>query len=69
MDELADLENQLRKIELDIIEAERRIPPHSTKPVVMQMLLALEDQRDELVNRIGRMSRKTLSSNASRQSQ
>ncbi len=69
MDKLTDLENQLRKIEQDIIEAERRIPPHSTKPAVMQMLLALEDERDELVNRIGRMSQKPLSSGDSIQPQ
>ncbi len=61
MGELTELENQLQKIELDIVEAERRIPPHSTKPAVMQMLLALEDERDELIERISRMRREVVS--------
>lgn len=57
LDELTDLKNRLQKIEQDIIEAKRRIPPHSTKPAVMQMLLALEDERDELLDRIARLKR------------
>lgn len=60
MDELLELENQLEKIEQDILEAKRRIPPHSTKPAVMQMLLALEDMRDELIERIRKKRRETV---------
>ena len=59
LDELTGLKNRLQKIEQDIVEAKRRIPPHSTKPAVMQMLLALEDERDELLDRIAKLNRST----------
>ncbi len=45
----SQIEKELAAVEADILEAENRLPAHSTKPSTMQMLLELEDRRDELL--------------------
>lgn len=52
MTTLVELNRELKELELRIVEAERRLPAHSTKPATMMMLLELEDERDRLLNRI-----------------
>jgi len=52
METLKDLEERLKTVDSQIKEAERRLPAHSTKPPTMMMLLELEDERDEIVQRI-----------------
>ena len=52
MDEITTLKKRFRELEAEIREAERRLPAHSTKPTTMQILLELEDERDDLVKRI-----------------
>lgn len=45
---------RLRQLEIKIEETIRRVPPHSIKPPVMIELLALEDERDMLLKKIGK---------------
>jgi hypothetical protein len=52
MNTLQELENRLKKLEDKIREAENRLPAHSTKPATMMPLLALEDERDEILKKI-----------------
>ncbi len=40
---------RLRDLEGEIKETKKRLPAHSVKPQVMIDLLALEDERDELL--------------------
>ncbi len=46
------LRQDLKKIEIEIEEQEKRIPPHSVKPQLMIDLEKLEDERDRLLNEI-----------------
>lgn len=52
---IEDLNKRLVKLEADITETEKRLPAHSVKPPVMHQLLALEDERDELLAEIARL--------------
>lgn len=52
---IEDLNKRLIKLEADIAETEKRLPAHSVKPPVMHQLLALEDERDELLAEIARL--------------
>ena len=49
------LQSRLAELELKIAETEDRLPAHSIKPPVMLDLLALEDERDDLLQRLKHM--------------
>lgn len=49
------LQSRLAELELKIAETEDRLPAHSIKPPVMLDLLALEDERDDLLQRLKQM--------------
>ena len=52
MKSLYQMENRLRELEAAIRETEARLPAHSVKPPVMMELLALEDEREALLQQI-----------------
>ncbi len=45
------MKKRLHELEEEIAETKRRLPAHSVKPPVMIDLLALEDERDQLLER------------------
>jgi hypothetical protein len=49
------LYERLRQLDTTIEETISRLPPHSIKPPVMIELLALEDERDMLLRKIGKL--------------
>jgi len=49
------LQGRLAELELKIAETEDRLPAHSIKPPVMLDLLALEDERDDLLQKLKHM--------------
>ena len=51
------IQERLAELEVLIAETEKRLPAHSTKPPVMLDLLALEDERDLLLNQLAALSR------------
>lgn len=53
------LQRKLKEVEAAIAETERRLPAHSVKPPVMHDLLALEDERDDLVRQLGKLPNKS----------
>ena len=48
----AELRRRLAALDAAIAETEERLPAHSVKPPVMHDLLALEDERDELLQEL-----------------
>lgn len=54
--EKEQLQNRLLELEEEIAETIRRLPAHSVKPPVMIDLLALEDERDILLRKLGELS-------------
>ena len=46
------LEAQLRKLEGQIKEVQRRLPAHSVKPPIMMELIALEDEHEKLLSEL-----------------
>ena len=50
------LEQRLERLNRLIEEAEARLGAHSVKPVLMQQLFELEEERDELVSQLKRLS-------------
>jgi len=46
------LQQRLRAIEAEIEEVKKRLPAHSVKPPLMMELLALEDERDALKEKL-----------------
>lgn len=52
MPTLDELKKRLNVVEAQIAETEARLPAHSIKPPIMQLLLSLEDERDALIQRI-----------------
>lgn len=46
------LRNRLARVESELAEAQRRMPAHSVKPPQMAALLALEDEREALLEQI-----------------
>jgi hypothetical protein len=58
MQTLATLQKRLAALELEIAEAQRRLPAHSVKPPVMRMLLDLEDEYDTLRQQIATLKKK-----------
>lgn len=56
LEEIEKIRNRLAELEVLIVETERRLPAHSTKPPVMMDLLALEDERDLLLKQLATLS-------------
>ena len=52
---IAEIENELKRLEDEIGEVKRRLPAHSVKPPIMMELLELEDRRDVLLKIIGKL--------------
>lgn len=52
---ITKLKKRLAELELEISETEDRLPAHSVKPPVMLDLLALEDERDSLLEELDRL--------------
>ena len=52
MADLLDLYNRLKQIELEFREARKRLPAHPVKPVRMQTLFGLEDERDTILDQL-----------------
>jgi hypothetical protein len=52
MTDKEEIEKRLVELEAEITETKKRLPAHSVKPPVMMDLLALEDERDELLARL-----------------
>ena len=50
--EKESLHERLRELEAEIAETIRRLPAHSVKPPVMIDLLALEDERDNVLKKL-----------------
>ncbi len=48
------LRARLHRVEAELAETLRRMPAHSVKPALMAVLLDLEDERDRLLDRIGK---------------
>ncbi len=53
----AALEKQRAELEAEIAEARRRLPAHSVQPMVMQMLLDLEDAYGKILQDIAALRR------------
>ena len=51
--EIDRIKDRLRQLEEEIAETMRRLPAHSVKPPVMMDLLELEDERDQLMQKLG----------------
>lgn len=49
------LRERLQELEEQIAETKRRLPAHSVKPPVMLDLLALEDERDLVLDQLERL--------------
>lgn len=45
----------LEKINEEIAEQERRIPPHSVQPAQIAALEALEEKRDEILEKLDKL--------------
>ena len=52
MKTINDLKKRLSELEEEIKETKRRLPAHSVKPPVMMDLLALEDEYDDILDKI-----------------
>ena len=52
METLESLQQRLEHLAQEIAETRKRLPAHSVKPPVMMDLLALEDEYDEIQQRI-----------------
>lgn len=50
--EKEQIRKNLQELEAAITETGKRLPAHSVKPAVMMDLLDLEDQRDELLEKL-----------------
>ncbi len=50
-----EIDSKLKALEKEITETKKRLPAHSIKPPVMMDLLALEDERDELLRERARL--------------
>ena len=57
MKTLPELLKRLKELEVEIAEAQRRLPAHSVKPPVMHMLLDLEDEYDTVMQQIERLKK------------
>lgn len=59
-DDCQALKARLAELEKAIAETEKRLPAHSVKPPVMHDLLALEDERDALLQDLEKLQHKDL---------
>jgi hypothetical protein len=57
MKTLRELQKRLKELEVEIAEAQRRLPAHSVKPPVMHMLLDLEDEYDTIMQQITQLKK------------
>ena len=57
MQSLPELQKRLKELEVEIVEAQRRLPAHSVKPPVMHMLLDLEDEYDTIMQQITQLKK------------
>ena len=57
MKSLPELQKRLKELEVEIAEAQRRLPAHSVKPPVMHMLLDLEDEYDTVMQQIAELKK------------
>jgi len=57
MQSLPELQKRLKELEVEIAEAQRRLPAHSVKPPVMHMLLDLEDEYDTIMQQITQLKK------------
>jgi len=55
-----NLEAKLKELDEKIAEVNKRMPAHSVKPPIMMQLFALEDERDEILNQLNRLKRRTM---------
>lgn len=55
MKTLPELQKRLKELEVEIAEAQRRLPAHSVKPPVMHLLLDLEDEYDTIMQQIAQL--------------
>ena len=53
--EKESIRKRLLELEIEIEETQKRLPAHSIKPQIMIDLLALEDERDELLAKYSRI--------------
>lgn len=53
-----EIKNRLAELESLIRETKERLPAHSTKPPIMHELLAYEDEYEDLLANLKRMSDK-----------
>jgi hypothetical protein len=56
MTERRQLEQRLERLNALIQEAEARLGAHSVKPVLMQQLFELEEERDGIIARLEQLS-------------
>ena len=49
------IKQQLNEISRVIAETKKRLPAHSTKPPIMMELLDLEDQYDQLMEKLNKL--------------
>lgn len=52
----AELEKRLETVEAQIQETKQRLPAHSVKPPIMMALIALEDERDEILGQLKKLN-------------
>ena len=52
----AELETRIKELDEKIVETKKRLPAHSIKPPVMMDLLELEDERDEVLRQLEKLS-------------
>jgi len=57
MKTLPELQKRLADLEAEIAEAKRRLPAHSVKPPVMEMLLDLEDEYVSVMQQIAALKK------------
>ena len=54
---IEEIKKRLSELDSLIAETKARLPAHSTKPPVMMDLLALEDEYDQLLERLNTLKR------------
>ena len=57
MKTLPELQKRLKELEVEIAEAQQRLPAHSVKPPVMHLLLDLEDEYDTIMQQIAQLKK------------
>jgi hypothetical protein len=60
MQTLEALERRRAELEAEIAEARQRLPAHSVKPIIMQMLLDLEDAYEQIMQEMAALKKRTL---------